>query len=146
MYWAEWESYSDEDGANVCDRFDVDHKTVYMRSSCVPAGDYHVTYYDASSHLVVSEQIFDHPGCRIKSQLNFPDYPNAAYNGDWEAVLTSDTLDIDCPMIDTFYVAGGAVPEFPVAVTTIIVSLICAAAYMFMRKKHVPPRKVGLVR
>jgi len=140
-----WESYNSK--GEECDYFDVNEKTVYMKSARIDAGNYRVEYYDDNGDFVLGENFFIFPGGILSHSYSFPSNPSVA-PGDWTAKLIKleDGEPTDCYMVDDFYVTGGAIPEFPMVIATIVVSLVCAAAYIFVRKKYVPTRRVGVVR
>ena len=141
----EWESYANGERTIVCNLFDESSNTVYMMSSDIPPGNYTVEYYDGNGDLVTTVYHSGFEGGKLKCSYYFPSDLSVA-PGNWIAKL----IDIDRSecfvLIDEFEVMQGAIPEFPMVTATIVVSLVCAAAYIFMRKKYVPTRRVGVVR
>jgi len=139
-----WESYEDTDHTNVRNYFDENWQTVYMMSSELEAGVYGVTYYDGAGIPVYTYTIHGLSAGPLSHEYYFPDNPSAA-PGMWEAHLYK--LDNPaCAIIDTFEVNAGAIPEFPMVIATIGVTLLCASVYIYMRKRYIPATGKGVIR
>ena len=141
-----WVSYSDLDCLTQCDNFSsyADQHIVYMRGSGFrPSTAYKIIFWDSD-------------GANVEAELNSSDeygVLNAAHrfaSGDkasppsWNATvyypegynpISHDSDDAYLLADASFTVQDSAIPEFPGVVTAIAVCMLCAVAYMVMRRK-----------
>jgi hypothetical protein len=139
-----WTSYSNLDPLTQCDDFissETQH-TVYMRGSeFTPNTNYKIIYWDGTGanrkdDLKSSDEYGD-----LSSSHTFvagTDQPNT-----WYATVyypeshnpgSHDSGDANLVADDTFTVQESAIPEFSTVLTAIAVCMLCAVAYMVMRR------------
>ena len=140
-----WNSYNDPDHAIPDDTFSGDEHTVYMHGTgFATTHEFRVAYYDAGTTADKLEtDDVDSVGDNLNSDCVFTSYP-ASDPGTWHAIVCErtetppSTYDSGWAGIikdDSFTVEQSAIPEFPTVVAAIAVCMLCAVAYMVMRRK-----------
>jgi hypothetical protein len=148
-----WVSYRESghstEWGTVADPYDSTYHIVYMYGEGFKTShDYHVGYYDKDGYKVLSNggAIADESG-NLSSQYDFTSNTSAVADT-WHAVVFDDsqgsppTTYAACSgaagyvVEDDFHVLSSAIPEFPTVVAAIAVCMLCAVAYMVMRRKE----------
>ncbi|MCK4731850.1 MAG: hypothetical protein KAT65_05255 [Methanophagales archaeon] len=145
-----WESYKEVGHINVwgtvADPYSSTYPTVYMYGVGFTASpeSYHVGYYDGNGDKQASET-GSLAGTALSSLYDCTSHHAAQY-GTWHAVVFKDDLGsppatyADCSgtagyiVEDDFEVQQSAIPEFPTVIAAIAVCLLCAVAYVVMRR------------
>ena len=105
--------------------------------------EYKVAYYDGSNAKVQTELNTSDGTGALESKYDFTKNSGAKY-GDWHSVVldglppntyAAAITDPNYVTDDGFYVAESAIPEFPDVIAAIAVCLLCAVAYVVMRRK-----------
>ena len=128
------------------DSYDSDYHIVYMTGGGFKLShDYKVAYYDANGWKAQTEVTWSSTVTgTLESQYDFTSNASSAY-GTWYSVVldtsgsapnTYDAAIIDANYVidDDFYVAESAIPEFPDVIAAIAVCMLCAVAYVVMRR------------
>ena len=135
-----WGSFSDLGHSTVHNVFTTGENDVYMYGENFESGTYHVGFYDADGTKTCSDGTLTTD--TLAAQCKFTVYPDSAY-GTWHAVVYKEpnsppatyiANDPDRVVEDSFYVQQGAIPEFPTVIAAIAVCMLCAVAYMVMRR------------
>ncbi|RJS69217.1 hypothetical protein CW714_08880 [Methanophagales archaeon] len=145
-----WDSYNDSAHNNQDDTFGGDEHTVYMHGTgFATAHEYKVAYYDApgdksvDAHKIEVDTVNSDADGKLSSDCLFTSYQDTADPGTWHAIVyegtdtAPSTYDSGWSGIikdDSFTVEESAIPEFPTVIAAIAVSLLCAGAYMVMRR------------
>ncbi len=69
-----WESYEDPGCTTVCDLFNDQYPTIYMRDANVQSGSYRVSYYDAGGTNVETHEHISHTEGNLDDNIYLPDY------------------------------------------------------------------------
>jgi hypothetical protein len=159
-----WDSYSDSGHESQCDLFSDATHTVYMYGEGAVNGYmYRIVYWSVTGEKVREEDKAGESGVLSLAGYDFHSCaPEDA--GYWQVtvyptnyqVMSYDPDDVNIIMDDTshdddssFYVHVSAIPEFPTALTGIIIVGLCFGIYYWMRKRHlthVRPRNTDVVR
>ena len=140
-----WESYRDSGHetvwGTVADPYDSTYHTVYMYGDgFIASQSYYVGYYDGNGDKKATESA---TGSALSCQYDCTTDPTAQY-GTWHAVVfkgasppstyaaCSGTAGYTTE--DDFEVSQTAIPEFPTVLAAIAVCLLCAVAYIMMRR------------
>jgi hypothetical protein len=134
-------------GNDVEHAYDSTYHIVYMSGEGFKLNhDYKVAYYDANGAKVQTEFTNTSTGTgALSSQYDFTKNSGAIF-GDWHSVVFDTTgsapgtyaaaiADPSYVIDDGFYVAQSAIPEFPTVIAAIAVCMLCAVAYVVMRRK-----------
>ena len=140
-----WESYSDSEHITECDDFvsyETQH-TVYMYGSeFTPSTAYRIIFWDGAGANRKADDKSSAADGDLDSSHTFAagvDQP-----GTWYATVyfpqsyspgSHDPNDDHLVADDTFEVKEGAIPEFPTVVAAIAVCMLCAVAYVVMRRR-----------
>jgi hypothetical protein len=147
-----WESYNCLECIPACldATFSGDEHTLYMHGTgFLSDHQYRVAYYDApgaktaTAHMLVADDV-DSVGDVLDSDCVFTTWKATADAGEWHAIVCErtktppSTYDSTWPYIikdDIFNVADSAIPEFPDVIAAIAVCMLCAVAYVVMRRR-----------
>lgn len=140
----DWDSHETSYTGPICNNFvnyGTEH-TVYMRGTGFKAGTYNVVYWDGGGNKRVTDgSISVGADGILESQHTFQVGVDVA--GTWYASVylgatpeSHDDITNLCAD-DTFDVAESAIPEFPAVIAAIVVCMLCAGAYMVMRRKMI---------
>ena len=141
-----WNSYNDSAYNYQDDTFSGDEHTVYMHGTGFTATHpYRVAYYDAAveNNHIVTDAVNSNAYGNLSSDCVFTSYP--ADPGTWHAIVCESTKDPPSTYNssweykiadDSFTVEPSAIPEFPTVIAAIAVCLLCAVAYVVMRRKE----------
>ena len=136
-----WGSFSDLAHNTVHNDFTTGENNVYMYGENFESGTYHVGFYDADGTKTCSDGTLTTD--TLAAQCKFTVYPDSAY-GTWHAVVYKEPNSPPATYIandpnrvveDRFTVQSGAIPEFPTVVAAIAVCMLCAVAYVVMRRR-----------
>ena len=154
---ASWGSYKTgypDDSGTQCDQFVIypEEHQVYMYGVDFASGEsYKVVYWDADgTKRMVDTGVTVAVDRKLRSTWTFA--PGQATQGNWHVTVyypsdypTGDTYsasDSHIVVDDTsyssdysFYVSDSAIPEFPTVIAAIAVCMLCAVAYVVMRRK-----------
>jgi hypothetical protein len=106
--------------------------------------EYKVAYYDNSDNHVQTEVNQSDGNGDLESKYNFRTHSGAAPGNSWHSAVYDNTDDppsiynpSDPNMIiaGTFEVLASAIPEFPTVIAAIAVCMLCAVAYVVMRRR-----------
>ena len=149
-----WGSYSDAERTIVCTDFTTSGDYVYMYGENFDiTGTYKVAYYDGGTAHDGADGLEKETdtytglsGGILNSACRPSDYGTSSH-GTWHAVvykttepmpnsynLVSKTNDYYA-VTDSFSVQQGAIPEFPTVIAAIAVCMLCAVAYVVMRRR-----------
>ena len=140
-YTAPWDSHETSYTGPICDIFsDYDSQhTVYMRGTGFKEGSYNVVYWDGDGYERVIDAKSVDAGGILDSEHTFlagtdvaGDWYASAYVGDTPGTH-DDTTNLWAD--DSFTVQQSAIPEFPAVIAAIAVSMLCAVAYVVMRRR-----------
>ena len=141
-----WESYNCTERTPACqdDTFSGDEHTVYMHGTGFAViHDYKVAYYDVVNSKVAAHVNTSDSNENLSSQYYFPTNTSATA-GLWHSAVYDATVsppstynpdDPDKIADDGFTVESTAIPEFTTVIAAIAVCMLCAAAYVVMRRK-----------
>ena len=145
-----WESYKEDTHTTVwgtiANPYDRDTHVVYMYGDGFKKNhDYKVAYYDANGTKVQTEVTNSSDNKMLESQYDFTSNVSSAA-GQWHSVVFDTTgsipdtyndakTDPNYVIDDFFTVQDSAIPEFPTVVAAIAVCMLCAVAYVVMRRK-----------
>ena len=140
-----WNSYNDSAHNYQDDTFSGDEHYVYMHGTGFNASHaYHIAYYDADGYKALSDGKSSGSDKNLSSHYYFPSNTSSA-EGTWHAVVYDDDIfsppstyvssDPNSVVEDDFYVYESAIPEFPAVIAAIAVCMLCAVAYVVMRRK-----------
>lgn len=110
-----------------------------MRGTGFKAGSYNVVYWDGSGYKRVTDVKTVDGGGILDFEHTFlagTDVAGLWYASAYVGVTPaahSDTTNLWAD--DSFTVEQSAIPEFPTVVAVIVVCLLCAVAYVVMRRK-----------
>jgi hypothetical protein len=140
-----WKSYSDSGHTTECNDFasyETQH-TVYMNGSgLTPSTAYRIIFWDGNGDKRKTDDKSSDANGNLDSSHTFVAGTDQA--GTWYATVydsqsyspgSHDPADSHLVIDDTFEVQQSAIPEFPGVVTAIAVCMLCAVAYMVMRRK-----------
>ncbi|CAD7767260.1 MAG: hypothetical protein DNFNHJIP_00668 [Candidatus Argoarchaeum ethanivorans] len=139
-----WESYNDTAHDNQDDTFSGDEHTVYMHGvGFTLSHEYKIAYYDVFNDKVASELTNASDGAgALSSQYDFTSNASAEA-GTWHSAVydvnnsppsTYNSTDPNNIVDDDFEVQESAIPEFPAVIAAIAVCMLCAVAYIVMRR------------
>ena len=141
-----WGSYNDSAHSNPDDTFSGDEHYVYMQGDgFMQTHDYKVAYYDVHGWKAQTEADSSDGTGALSSQYDFTSNVSSAA-GLWHSVVLNTTgsapntydaalLDANYTVNDEFTVEQSAIPEFPTVIAAIAVCMLCAVAYVVMRRK-----------
>ena len=146
-----WESYAEAAHTNVWGtaghKYDSSNHTAYMYGEGFKLNhDYKVAYYDTDGWKVQTEFTNSSGGAgALSSQYDFTSNVSSA-PGTWHCVVLNTTgsapntydeakADANYTVDDAFEVEQSAIPEFPTVVAAIAVCMLCAVAYVVMRRR-----------
>ena len=140
-----WASYSDLDHLIPCDNFVsyADEHTVYMFGEGFrPSTPYKIIFWDGGGANRKTDNKNSEANGDLSSSHTFVAGTDQA--GTWYATVyypqshspgSHDPNDVYLVADDTFEVQEGAIPEFSTVIAAIAVGMLCAVAYMVMRRK-----------
>ena len=138
-----WNSYNDPAHKNPDDTFSGEKHTVYMHGpGFAVSHDYKVAYYDAGEDKIATHTNASDSDENLDGQYYFPTY--SAVAGLWHSVVydatdsppsTYNPTDPNKIANDSFTVLESAIPEFPAVIAAIAICMLCAVAYMVMRRR-----------
>ncbi len=129
-----WGSFSDLAHNTVHNDFTTGENHVYMYGENFESGTYHVGFYDAGDYKICSD------GTLTTNTLAAECEFTHGIPGTWHAVVYEGetppaTYDPTNRVVeDSFTVQSGAIPEFPAVIAAIAVCMLCAFAYVVMRR------------
>ena len=149
--YATWESYAEVGHTTVwgtvAHPYDSTNHTAYMYGEGFKTNhDYKVAYYDTDGWKVQAEFTNTSGGTgALSSQYNFVSNASSAA-GTWHSVVLDTTgtapntyaaaiADANYVIDDDFVVNQDAIPEFPTVITGFAVCMLCAVAYVVMRRR-----------
>jgi hypothetical protein len=149
--YATWESYKEVGHTTVwgndTHQYDSTNPVVYMYGEGFKTShNYKVAYYDVDGWKVQTEVTGTSTGTgALSSQYDFTSNASSA-PGTWHSVVLDtagtapDTYaaaiaDVNYVINDSFKVQQSAIPEFPTVITGFAVCMLCAVAYMVMRRR-----------
>lgn len=138
-------TYTEPTWASDRESYDSDYHIVYMTGEGFAKDhDYKVAYYDGDDVKIQAEVTSSDRKGKLSSQYDFTENSGATA-GTWHSVVLDTTgsapnnyddaiADPNYVIDDDFYVAESAIPEFPDVIAAIAVCMLCAGAYMVMRR------------
>lgn len=146
-----WESYRDEQHTTVWgtpqNPYDGNYRTAYMYGGgFIPSHRYNIGYYDGQGVKAQSDSVIAGTDGALSSLCVLNSDPNA-WSGTWHAVVFD--ADIGSPpqtypecvcdsayvVEDSFEVMPQAIPEFPAAISGLVVAGVCLGAYCHMKRR-----------
>ena len=151
-YTAPWDSY-ESNYTTGRETYNVSYRTVYMKGTGLTVTTHNVAYYDAGTsggQRVTTDNNKTPTGGTLQSLCALAD--KGAYTpGTWHALAQPTANSTAFPLTynaaiaapdtynlianDSFTVLQSAIPEFPTAITAIIVPGVCFWIYRYMRKR-----------
>ncbi|MFC1984489.1 hypothetical protein ACFLU0_00540 [Chloroflexota bacterium] len=148
-----WGSYDDSSQTNVWgtvgNPYTVLGESAYMYGRNFESDTYTVAFYDAGGTKVGSDVSATLNGTNLSCELALDTDPLATA-GTWNAAVFNSSgsppaTRVDKATIsalpgyvieDDFEVAQSAIPEFPVAITAIIIAVVCFIIYYWIKKRR----------
>ena len=148
-----WESYNDAAHNTQDNIFTGDEHTVYMHGTgFLATHEYRVAYYeadtdgeeevDAADHVMTDNAANSDADGNLSSDCVFTSYPTSD-PGTWHAIVCERAADppstydsgwANITADDSFTVEENAIPEFSTVIAAIAVCMLCAVAYVVMRR------------
>ena len=142
-----WQSYAEVGHTTVWGtadhKYDSTNHTVYMHGEGFQVShQYKIAYYDVSDSKVQTETNTSDGTGALSSQYDFTGnasataglWHSAVYDATDSPPSTYNSTDPNNIVDDDFTVEQSAIPEFPTVIAAIAVCMLCAVAYVVMRR------------